>query len=120
MTTRVWMPLVTALVAVGLILLIFLQPASSEGKTIEILCQKSFYTPDRIVLKKGEPVKLVLRSKDVTHGFAVDEWGIALEVPPGPPVTVTIRPKTSGEFTFYCVVRCGKNHLQMRGTFIVQ
>jgi len=88
--------------------------------TVEILCRKSFYTPDVVRIKKGEPVVLILKSKDVTHGFAIDELDIAREVPPGAPVRIEFTPDRAGRFPFYCVVRCGKKHLEMRGTLIVE
>ena len=100
--------------------LFMVSSASSETITVEILCRKSFYTPDIVRLKKGVPAKLVLRSADVTHGFAIDELNIAREVPPGPPVSIEFTPARAGQFTFYCVVRCGKDHLKMRGTLIVE
>jgi cytochrome c oxidase subunit 2 len=72
------------------------------------------------VVKKGEPLQLVLKSIDVTHGFAIDEFKILREVPPGVPVTLTFTPDRAGTFTFYCVVRCGKNHKNMRGALVVE
>jgi cytochrome c oxidase subunit 2 len=63
---------------------------------------------------------LVLKSVDVTHGFAVDELDIAREIPAGPPTIIEFTPRAAGEFAFYCVVRCGKNHLKMRGALIVE
>jgi cytochrome c oxidase subunit 2 len=92
----------------------------SETKTIEISCQKSFYTPDVIRVKKGEPVLLIVKTTDVPHGFAIDEFKIAKEVVPGQPLKVEFTPDKTGEFFFYCVVRCGKKHLQMRGKLIVE
>ena len=86
----------------------------------EIICRKSFYTPNQITVKKGELVKITLKSMDVTHGFAIDELNVATEVAPGPPVAVQFTPTRAGKFDFYCVVRCGKDHLKMRGTLIVQ
>ncbi|MCI0411498.1 cupredoxin domain-containing protein [bacterium] len=92
----------------------------SEPTTIEISCQKSFYTPDVIRVKKGEPVVLLVKATDVAHGFAIDEFNIAKEVAPGQPVKIEFTPDKAGEFIFYCVVRCGKKHLQMRGRLIVE
>jgi cytochrome c oxidase subunit II len=92
----------------------------STTKTIEISCQKSFYSPDVVRLKKGEPVVLIVKASDVTHGFAIDEFDIAKEVSPGQPVKIEFTPDKTGEFFFYCVVRCGKKHLQMRGKLIVE
>ncbi len=92
----------------------------SAPRTIEISCQKSFYTPDVIRVKKGEPLTLIVTTSDVSHGFAIDEFNIAKEVAPGRPVKIELTPDRSGEFSYYCVVRCGKKHLQMRGKLIVE
>src|SRR5262245_4392931 len=75
----------------------------------QVLCKKSTYVPNRIVVKKGEHVKVVLTSADVTHGFAIDELNVAAEVAPGPPKRVEFTPTKAGNFDFYCVVRCGKD-----------
>ena len=91
----------------------------SEPRVIEITCQKSVYKPDVIRLKKGEPVILAISTTDVLHGFAIDEFDIAKEVTPGRPLRVELTPDRVGEFAYYCVVRCGKKHLQMRGKLIV-
>jgi cytochrome c oxidase subunit II len=94
--------------------------AFAQTKTIEVVAQKSFYTPAEIHLKKGEPVRFVIRSADVTHGFAIDAFDIAREIPAGPPVTIEFTPDKTGSFTYYCVVRCGSKHRQMQGTLIVE
>ena len=92
----------------------------SEPRVIEITCQKSVYKPDVIRVKKGEPLRLVITTNDVLHGFAIDEFNIAKEVAPGRPLTLDLTPDRTGEFIFYCVVRCGKQHRQMRGKLIVE
>lgn len=102
-----------------LFLLLGLSSLAPAGE-YQILCKKSLYTPNQITVKKGEHVKLVLKSADVTHGFAIDELDIATEVAPGPPKIVEFTPQRAGRFEFYCVVRCGKDHLKMRGALIVQ
>jgi cytochrome c oxidase subunit 2 len=92
----------------------------SQAAEYQILCKKSTYTPNQITVKKGEKVRLILKSIDVTHGFAIDELDIATEVAPGPPKVIEFTPERAGRFEFYCVVRCGKDHLKMRGVLIVQ
>lgn len=101
-------------------LLLFCMASLARAAEFEIICRKSFYTPNQITVKKGEKVKLSLKSMDVPHGFAIDELNIATEVAPGPPVVVEFTPTRAGKFEFYCVVRCGKDHLKMRGTLIVE
>jgi cytochrome c oxidase subunit 2 len=112
-------PCVLLLVLFSIGLFAISQPAS-EPVTVEIVCQKSYYTPDKITLKKGERARIVLKSMDVTHGFAIDEFKIAKEVSPGPPVMIEFTPERSGNFVYYCVIRCGKEHLKMRGVLTVQ
>ena len=95
-------------------------PYLSAGNTIEITCQKAFYKPDVIRVKKGEPLTLLVTATDVTHGFAIDEYKIAEEIAPGRPVKIEFTPDRAGEFYFYCVVRCSKKHKEMRGKLIVE
>jgi cytochrome c oxidase subunit 2 len=94
--------------------------AQDAVRTIEIVLQKGQYNPDHIEVQKGEKVRLQLKSMDVTHGFAIDEFKIAKEVSPGPATVVEFTPTQAGTFYYYCVVRCGKNHKQMRGTLVVK
>jgi len=92
----------------------------SASNSVEVTCQKSFYTPDVIHARLNEPLTLIVNATDVTHGFAIDEFKIAKEIVPGNPVTIEFTPDQTGKFDYYCVVRCGKKHLQMRGTLIVE
>jgi heme/copper-type cytochrome/quinol oxidase subunit 2 len=92
----------------------------SAPDIIEITSQKAFYKPDVVRVKKGVPLTLIVTAADVTHGFAIDEFKIAVEVTPGRPAKIEFTPDRAGEFVFYCVVRCSKKHKQMRGKLIVE
>jgi cytochrome c oxidase subunit 2 len=92
----------------------------AQPESIEIVCTRSYFTPNQIRVQSGKPVRFILKSDDVTHGFAIDEYKIAKEVPPGPPTKLEFTPDRPGTYEFYCVVRCGKEHLKMRGTLIVE
>jgi cytochrome c oxidase subunit II len=107
-------------VAVFMVLTAFAVQAEEPVRTIDIVLQKGQYNPSQIEVQKGEKIRLQLTATDVTHGFAIDELGIAREVSPGPPTIVEFTPTKAGTFSYYCVVRCGKNHKQMRGTLIVK
>lgn len=101
-------------------LLLPLLPLSPESNTIEIVCRKSHYTPDKIALRKGEAARIIVTSEDVTHGFAIDEFDIAREVPAGTRTVIEFTPDRTGTFRFYCVVRCSRKHLRMEGTLTVE
>jgi cytochrome c oxidase subunit 2 len=83
-------------------------------KRIEIVASRFTYKPDVITLKKGEPVVLVLRSTDVTHGLKVAEMNIKTsEVKKGKDTELQITPEEVGHFTGKCAHFCGKGHGSM-------
>jgi cytochrome c oxidase subunit 2 len=116
---KITRPLVVLFSVLSTIAGVWLAVAETQPATIEILCRKSFYTPAEIRVKKGVTTELLVRAEDVTHGFAIDDLGVAREIAPGEPVRIRITPTRAGQYPFYCVVRCGVNHLKMRGTLIV-
>ncbi len=95
------------------------RPGESE-RVIKITAQKFHYTPNKIVLKKNQPVVLVIRSKDRLHGFHIEEMGIRKDIEPGEAIRVSFTPEKAGEFTFQCDIFCGGGHGEMSGTMIVK
>ena len=98
-----------------LALTIFLGLCSSPSladspKRIEITAERFHYTPDKVTLKKGEPVILVLRSSDVTHGLKVAEMNIKSEIKKGQVLEIQITPESPGHFVGKCAHFCGKGH----------
>jgi cytochrome c oxidase subunit 2 len=87
---------------------------AESPKRIEIVAQRFTYKPDSITLKKGEPVVLVLRSSDVTHGLKVAEMNIKSEVKKGQDTEIQITPEEVGHFTGKCAHFCGKGHGDMK------
>lgn len=79
-------------------------------KRIEILAARFAYNPNTITLKKGEPVVLVLRSTDVTHGLKVPEWKIKSVIKKGKDTEINITPTETGHFEGKCAHFCGKGH----------
>ncbi|MGB7849096.1 MAG: cupredoxin domain-containing protein [Candidatus Acidiferrum sp.] len=86
---------------------------AQSPRRIEITAQRFNYTPDSITLKKGEPVVLVLRSMDVTHGLKVGELNIKSEVKKGTDTEIQITPTEAGHFVGKCAHFCGKGHGKM-------
>ncbi|ADU65314.1 cupredoxin domain-containing protein [Desulfurispirillum indicum] len=79
------------------------------------------YSPSRIVVKQGEPVRLRLISEDVTHGLIIGELGIdAGVIQPGKMKTIEFTPERKGEFGFVCSVICSPLHTRLRGTLVVE
>jgi cytochrome c oxidase subunit 2 len=67
-----------------------------------------------------QPVKLLLRSKDVLHDFAVAEFRVKMDLVPGMVTYMWLTPTRTGEFVVLCEELCGVAHFTMRGRVIVE
>jgi cytochrome c oxidase subunit II len=86
---------------------------AESPKRIEITAGRFSYSPASITLKKKEPVILVLRSTDVTHGLKVSELQIKSEIKKGRETEIRITPEESGHYVGKCAHFCGKGHGSM-------
>lgn len=77
------------------------------------------YEPDFIGVKKGEKVKIILKSTDMMHDFNVDELDLSIPVTKsGSTNEVVFTPDRVGEFEFYCGVGDHRSKGQV-GTLVV-
>ena len=93
--------------------------AQSAPRRIEITASQFSFSPGEITLKKGQPVLLVLKSKDVAHGLRARELNVALKVSEHGTAQVQFTPQKVGDFVAHCFVFCGKGHGSMVLTFHV-
>jgi cytochrome c oxidase subunit II len=91
-----------------------------DSKVIAITAKRFAFTPDHIVLKRGEPVTLRLTSEDVTHGFFVRALKADELIEPGKTVDIKVNPDTAGTFTVICHHFCGAGHGNMKMTITVE
>ena len=90
-------------------------------RQFEITATRFQFDPDSIVVNQGERVRIVLRSTDVDHGFAIVDYDVDVVVPAGgEPVTVELVADRAGVFPFTCSEFCGSGHAEMTGTLIVR
>lgn len=94
--------------------------ASGNERVIKITARRFSYSPDQIVLKKGEAVRLEFTSLDFVHGFKVPDLGIRADLPPGVTTSVRLQPDKTGSYAFLCDNFCGAGHEEMHGKIIVQ
>lgn len=73
-----------------------------------------------ITVHKGATIILRIRSLDVSHGFALEEFGVNTITPPGEPTEVRFVASQTGRFTFFCTVFCGTGHPNHTGILIVE
>ena len=84
-------------------------------RRIEITAKKFTYEPDVITLKKGQPVILVMRSVDVTHGLKVDELNITTrDIKKSRETDIQLTPQQTGHFVGQCANFCGTGHGEMK------
>ena len=94
--------------------------ATETAQVVKITASKFHFTPDRIVLAKGQPITLELTSADRTHGFMVRAFGIDTDIQPGKTTAITIKPEKVGSYTTICDHYCGLGHGGMKMTIVVE
>jgi cytochrome c oxidase subunit 2 len=65
------------------------------------------------------PVRLVMTSEDVIHGFSVPAFRLKQDVVPGRYVTMWFNPTEAGTYQLYCTQFCGTAHAAMGGSVTV-
>jgi cytochrome c oxidase subunit II len=75
-------------------------------------------TPE-VHLPVNKPVKLLLRSKDVNHQWAVAQFRVKMDMVPGMVTYVWLTPTRTGQFDVLCEQLCGLAHFAMRGRVVV-
>jgi cytochrome c oxidase subunit 2 len=95
------------------------QPENRE-RVIRIVAQRFRYSPNEIVLKKGQPVVLEFTSLDFVHGFKIPDLNMRADLPPGKVTRIRITPDKVGIYDFLCDNFCGDNHEEMSGRIVVK
>jgi cytochrome c oxidase subunit 2 len=93
--------------------------AQSAPRRIEVAAKRFSFTPGDLTLKKGEPVVIILKSEDVSHGVRVKDLGLDMKVGKGQTSEFTFTPNKVGDFVAKCSVFCGSGHGSMRLTMHV-
>ena len=131
-----WLVLIIVLAVGGIIILNQKKPAIKQElttttttttstttipvKEFTMTAKKWAFDPSVITVKQGDKVRLKIVSSDVTHGFALTEFNVKVDLVPGKEETVEFIADKKGEFTFFCSVVCGEGHLDMKGNLVVE
>jgi len=91
-----------------------------ETKEFNIIAKQWDFSPGEIIVNEGDKVILNIESIDVTHGFAILEFGVSEQLVSGNTVRIEFIADKTGTFTFFCNVFCGSGHVGMRGKLFVQ
>lgn len=91
-----------------------MNPDDPQGRDDVLVSSPQLHLPiDR-------PVKVLLRSKDVLHDFAVPQFRVKMDLVPGMVTYLWLTPTREGRFEILCEELCGMAHHTMRGTVTVE
>lgn len=97
-----------------------LTTSNNKIREINIFAKQFNFSPNPIRLNLNQPVRLLISSQDVTHGFSVPELGIDEIINPGKETVFEFTPTKKGTFILLCSIVCGTGHTGMRGKLIVE
>ena len=91
-----------------------------EGvREVEVSAFMYGYKPDPIAVRRGETVRLVVKSTDVMHGLGIADLDVDVKVSPGQAETVEFAATQAGSFHMHCTQYCGPGHDDMHGELLV-
>jgi len=96
------------------------EPDASQVKEIDMEAYRFGYSPERIVVKKGDTVKIHATSRDVPHGIWIHEYAINKRVEKGKVTDVEFVADKAGTFDILCSVYCGAGHRKMKAQLVVE
>jgi cytochrome c oxidase subunit 2 len=108
--------------ATALVALLIVRCAGAAGgpvHEVQITASRYAFDPVTIQVNAGEPVRIVIRSKDGAHGFSIPKLKIDVQVPKnGDPATVEFTAPPPGRYEIACSEFCGSGHGQMNAALL--
>jgi heme/copper-type cytochrome/quinol oxidase subunit 2 len=75
---------------------------ASAQEAVDVTVSKAGFKPETLRLRKGESLRINLRTLDQEHCFAVDELRVEKRVRPGRTTSFELTPDKAGRFLVYC------------------
>jgi heme/copper-type cytochrome/quinol oxidase subunit 2 len=85
---------------------------------VQLVATQYAFEPAVIDVTAGEPVRLVIRSGDRVHGFAIRELNIDVQIPRTGNVVVEFTAPHPGRYEIACSEFCGSGHGRMKAALI--
>jgi len=104
-------------------------PATGELKDgvreIEIKAYQYYWSPELIIVDKGEKIRLKISTNDVPHGFEIEgymipDYDFNTKIEKDNPLTIEFTAEKSGVWEFLCSIYCGAGHGHMKGVFVIR
>ncbi|HET7618379.1 MAG TPA: cupredoxin domain-containing protein [Vicinamibacterales bacterium] len=115
------LPLALPLVILGLELAASPSVAArrQDVHEVQVVARRFTFEPATIQVIAGERVRLVVRSADTTHGFAIRGLKLDVDIPRGGDAVIEefIAPPP-GRYDIKCSELCGSGHGQMKAALV--
>jgi cytochrome c oxidase subunit 2 len=85
-----------------------------------ILAQTWSFLPREMTVPVDSEITFYITSKDVQHGFKLQETNLNVQVVPGQVSKLTITFDKPGDYDYICTEYCGSGHAAMFGTLHVE
>lgn len=91
---------------------------ASSGQVVEINVNAKDFEFDKKVIhvKKGDKIKLTLKSDDGGHGFALPAFNVDIQGNGSAEFTAD----KTGTYEYHCSIMCGSGHTNMTGKLVVE
>lgn len=94
-------------------------PSSADPvHEVQVVAKQFTFEPALIEVTAGEPVRLVIRSADRVHGFAIRDLKIDVQVPRSGSAVVEFTAPRPGRYEIACSELCGSGHGQMKAALV--